>query len=463
VTAAGGPVAPRGPGVRRRSGGLLRHRDFRLLWIGQTTSTLGSSVTSVALPLVAVASLEASTFQVALLSAAAWLPWLLIGLPVGAWVDRLPRRPVMLACDLASLLFFLSVPVAAWLGRLSIGHLLAVALGAGTTSVVFQTAYQVYLPSLLDRDEVAEGNAKVQASEAAAQVGGPGVAGLITQLAGAANALLVDAASFLASAICLLSIQAREPRPVRARHDSTLRQEIGEGIRFVARDPYLRVLTVFGAASNIGLIGYQAILVVFLVREVGVSPGMVGGLTAATSLGGVLGATSATAAARRFGSARSLLVAELGAAPFGLLIPLTMPGTGLALTVAGGFVIGTGVAVGNVLKGSFRQTYTPHGLLGRVTVSMQLVNYGTIPLGAVLGGVLGTVLGVRPAIWIIMTGLALSGLILLVGPLRRNRDLPDQPAPRAGHLPADPERSPAAPPRPQTLPNLTDIPAQADR
>lgn len=410
--------------------GLFRHRDFRLLWIGQTTSKLGSSVTSVALPLVAVATLNASTFQVALLSAAAWSPWLLIGLPAGAWVDRLPRRPVMLACDLAALLLFLSVPVAAWLGRLTIGHLLAVALGAGTASVFFQTAYQVYLPSLLDRDEVAEGNAKVQATEAVAQVGGPGVAGLITQLAGAVNALLADAASFLISALCLLTIRAGEPRPPRARPSSTLRHEIGEGLRFVARDPYLRVLTLFSALSNIGLIGYQSILVVFLVREVGVSPGTVGGLAAATSLGGVLGAASATASARRFGSARGLLVAEIGAAPFGLLIPLATPGPGLALAAAGGFVVGAGAATGNVIKGSFRQTYSPHALLGRITVSMQLVGYGTIPLGALLAGALGTAFGVRPAMWIITSGLALTGLVLLIGPLRRHRQLPDQPTVR---------------------------------
>ncbi len=413
----------------RRPGGLFRHRDFRLLWIGQTTSRLGSSVTSVALPLVAVASLDASTFQVALLSAAAWLPWPLIGLPAGAWVDRLPRRPVMLTCDLAALLLFLSVPVAAWIDRLTVGHLLAVAVGAGTASVFFQTAYQVYLPSLLDRGEVAEGNAKVQATEAAAQVSGPGVAGLVTQLAGAVSALLVDAASFLVSALCLLAIRAGEPRR-GGRRSGTMRQEIGEGLRFVARDPYLRVLTVFSALSNIGLIGCQSILVVFLVRDVGVSPGAVGGLGAAIGLGGVLGAASATASARRFGSARGLLVAEIGAAPFGLLIPLTTPGAGLALTIAGGFVISAGAAMGNVLKGGFRQTYSPYGLLGRVTVSMQLVSYGTIPLGALLGGALGTAFGVRPAMWIIMSGLALTGPILLIGPLRRHRDLPDRPAVR---------------------------------
>jgi MFS family permease len=376
--------------------GTVRGADFRRLWIGQTTSRLGSTVTSVALPLVAVATLGASTLQVALLSAATWLPWLLIGLPVGAWVDRLPRRPVMVVCDLVSLLLFLSVPMAWWLGMLTIAHLLVVALLTGTAAVFFQTAYQVYLPVLLKRDQVAKGNAQLQSTEAAAEVVGPGLGGLIAQVFGAVTGLLADAASFLISATCLLSIRTREPRvPVSARRTS-LRREIGEGLAFVARDPYLRVFTVFGAASNLGLIGYQAILVVFLVREVGVSPGAVGALVAAISLGAVVGAAAATGIARRFGTARGMLLSELLCAPFGLITPLTETGPRLAFMVLGGAVVAAGVAVGNVVKGSFRQTYTPHHLLGRVTVSMQLLNYGTIPVGALLGGALAATIGVRP-------------------------------------------------------------------
>jgi predicted MFS family arabinose efflux permease len=419
-------------GGRRRRGGLWWHRDFRLLWIGQTTSRLGSSVTGVALPLVAVTTLGASIWQVALLTGAAWLPWVVIGLPAGAWVDRLPRRRVMVICDVISLLLFLSVPVAAWSGVLTVGYLLAVALGAGTASVFFQTAYQVYLPTLLTGAEVAEGNAKVQGTEAAAQIAGPGIAGLIAQLAGAAAALLVDAASFAVSAICVLAIRAREPHPAPGRRPTTLRREIGAGIRFLARDPYLRVLTVFGACSNVGLIGYQAILVVFLVRDVGVAPATVGGLVAAMGLGGVLGAAIATTVARRIGTARGLILFELLAAPCGLLTPLAGPGPRAALAAASGLIIATGVTVGNVLKNSFRQTYTPHHLLGRVTASMQLVNYGTIPLGALLSGALGTALGARPTMWIMTGGLATTGLILLLGPLRRRRNLPGRPAPVPG-------------------------------
>ncbi|SCL37131.1 Predicted arabinose efflux permease, MFS family [Micromonospora rhizosphaerae] len=408
----------------RRRGGLLRHRDFRLLWTGQTVSSIGSNVTTVALPLVAVAVLDASTFQVAVLTAAAWLPWLLVGLPAGAWVDRLRRRPVMIGCDLVSALLFLSVPVAALLKVLTVGQLLAVALGAGLARVFFETAHQVYLPTLLRPDEVPEGNAKLQATQTASYVVGPGLAGLVAQLAGAVTALLLDAVSFLVSAACLWRIRTVERRPRRPDGPPSLRREVAAGIRFVARDPYLRVLAVFGAASNIGLTGYQAVLVVFLVRSAGLSPGLVGLLIGLASLGGIVGATIATALARRVGTARALLLAALGTGPPALLIPLAGPGAQVLWLVLGGVVVSLAVAVGNVVKGSFRQTYTPHALLGRVTVSMQLLNFGTIPLAAVLAGALGSAYGPGRAIWAMTGWLALTPLILLVGPLRRRRDLP---------------------------------------
>ncbi|GAA4577340.1 MFS transporter [Micromonospora coerulea] len=416
------------PPVRPR-GGLFRHRDFRLLWTGQAISSIGSNVTTVALPLVALAVLDATTFQVAVLTAAAWLPWLLVGLPAGAWVDRLRRRPVMIVCDLVSALLFLSVPVAAVLGVLTIGHLLAVALGGGLARVFFETADQAYLPTLLRPVEVPEGNAKLHATQSASYVVGPGLAGLIAQLAGAVTALLLDALSFLVSAACLARIRAVESRPHRPAGPASLRREVATGIRFVARDPYLRVLTVFGAASNIGLTGYQAVLVVFLVRSAGLPPGLVGLLIGLASLGGIVGATVATSLARRVGTARALLLAALGAGPPALLIPLAGPGLRAIWLLLGGVVVSLAVAVGNVVKGSFRQMYTPQALLGRVTVSMQLLNFGTIPLAAVLAGALGTAYGPGRAIWVMTGWLALTPLILLAGPLRRRRDLPAAPQP----------------------------------
>ncbi|SDS95260.1 MFS transporter [Actinoplanes derwentensis] len=411
---------------------LLWHRDFRLFWAGQTTSRFGSSITSVALPLVAVGTLHASTMQVAMLQAAAWVPWLLIGLPAGVWVDRLPRRPVLLVCDLVGLTLLLSVPVAAWLGVLGIGQLLAVALLAGVVSVFFQTAYQVYLPSLLDTGRLAEGNARLQGSEASAQVAGPGAAGLLAQAFGAVAGLAADAVTFLISGICLLAMRHREPDRTTPAARRALRSEIGAGLRFLIRDPYLRVMALYGAVANLAMHGYQAILIVFLIREVGLSPGTVGLTVAAMSTGGVVGALLATRIARRFGTAHGMLLCQIGAAPFTLLIPMTGPGARLALLITAGVVIGAGVVAANVIKGSFRQAYTPRHLLGRVLTGMQLLNYGTIPVGALLGGVLGTTLGLRPALWL-TTGLTVAATgILLLGPIREHRDLPSTPVGSGG-------------------------------
>ncbi|RSM45004.1 MFS transporter [Actinoplanes sp. ATCC 53533] len=407
-------------------------RGFRLLWGAEASSKLGSSITGVALPLIAVTTLNATAFQSTLLYAATWLPWLLIGLPAGAWVDRLRRRPVMIACDLVSALLFLSIPVAAWLGVLTLGQLLAVSVAAGAAAVFFQTANQAYLPSLLTSSELARGNAVLHGTESTMQVAGPGIAGVIVHLVGAASAVLVDAFSFAVSALCLTAIRHRERRP--AREQTRLGKDVIEGIRFVARDPYLRVLTGYGAASNIGLIGYQSLLVVFLVRDVGVGGSTVGVLIAAISCGGVLGAAVATPLSRRVGTARAMLLCEMGATPFGLLIPMTRPGAGLTLLVVGGAVIGVGVVAGNVVKAAFRQQYTPPRLLGRVVVSMQFLNLGAVPLGALIAGGLATAIGTRPAMWCMTGGLALTGLILLIGPLKRRRDLPVS---ALGETPAD--------------------------
>ncbi|PZG99970.1 MFS transporter, partial [Streptomyces sp. NTH33] len=195
----------------RPRGGLLRGRDFRLLWAGETMSRFGSNITGVAMPLVAVVSLDASTFWVSALAAAAWLPWLLVGLPAGAWVDRLPRRPLMLVCNLGSLVLLASVPLAAWLDVLTMTQLMVVALLTGLANVFFSIAYRVYLPSVVHREDLAEANAKLQGSESAAQLAGLGGGGMLAGLFGAVSGLLVDAATFLASTLCLLGIRSTEP------------------------------------------------------------------------------------------------------------------------------------------------------------------------------------------------------------------------------------------------------------
>ncbi|MFE1929219.1 MFS transporter [Streptomyces sp. NPDC059474] len=410
----------------RTSGGLLRrHRDFRLLWCGETAGKYGAAVTGVAMPLIAVTTLHADTFEVGLLTAASWAPWLVIGLPAGAWVDRWRRRPVMLAAAAVSLVLFAGVPVAAWCGLLSIPLLLTVALLTGTAAVFFQTAYSAYLAGLLDPEDQPEGNAKLHGSASAAQIAGQGSGGLIAQLAGAVNGMFVNAATFLVSLVCLTGIGFREPRVPRAeRPPRALAHEVAEGLRLIARDRWLRTLTLFAAASNLALMGYQSIRVVFLVRTVGLSPGLVGGLIAAVSLGGVAGAFCARRVAARVGDARATLLFELGLAVGALLMPMTAEGPWVVLFVAGGFCVTAGVVAGNVLKAGFQQRYCPPELLGRLTASSAFVSYGTLPLGALLGGALGTALGLRAAMWITTAGIPLAGLILLFSPIRRSRDLP---------------------------------------
>ncbi|MER6694136.1 MFS transporter [Streptomyces minutiscleroticus] len=411
---------------------LRRHRDFRLLWCGETTGKFGASVTAVAMPLIAVSTLHASTWEVGLLSASAWLPWLIIGLPVGAWLDRVRRRPVMLTAAAVSFLLFSVVPVAAWTGRLNVGLLVVIALLTGTAAVFFQTAYTAYLPSILTPEDQPEGNAKLHGSASAAQIAGLGSAGLIGQTVGAVNAMFANAATFLLSLLCVASIRKREPRRDRTAVRSTaMLDEVGEGLRLVARDPWLRTLTLFGAASNLALMGYQSIQVVFLVHTVGLAPGAVGGLIAAASAGGIAGAFIARRVAGRIGTARATLLFELGFALFALLIPAASAGAGLLLFATGGFCVSAGVVAGNVIKASFQQRYCPPELLGRLTATTAFLNYGTIPLGALLGGWLGTIFDLRTAMWITTAGVPLAALILLFSPIGRSRDLPMVPRPRS--------------------------------
>ena len=293
----------------------------------------------VAMPLAAVTVLHAGTFAVTALVAMTWLPWLLIGLPAGAWVDRLPRRAVMVACDLIAVALYASVPLAASAGVLTIGQLLAVGLLGGAAGVLFTTAYQAYLPSLLPREQLVEGNAKMQGSAAAARLGGPGLAGLVAQALGVITALLFNAASFLVSCVCLIAIRTPVPRPPRAPCRQTIRADIAEGVRFVSRDPYLRPMGLFGAVVNFALSGNQALAVVFLVRVIGAGPLAAGLLLAVPGVSGLLAAVTTRRLTRRVGTARGLLLCVLATSPFGLLIPLAQPGRGLVSYVAGTLIV----------------------------------------------------------------------------------------------------------------------------
>nr|WP_223243376.1 MFS transporter [Streptomyces sp. CBMA123] len=410
---------------------MFAQHDFRLLWAGQTVSRLGSSVTTVALPMVAVLTLDAGPLATGLLTSAVWLPWLLFGLPAGVWVGRAPRRAVMIGCNLGSAALFASVPVAGWFGVLTLAQLLAVAFLGGVSAVFFGAAEQAYLPELVAPEGLIEGNAKLEGSGSAAEVAGRGLAGLTVQLLGAAAGLLIDAVSFLVAAAALLRIRAR-PEPVAPERAGLLGQ-VREGLSFLLRDPYLRAFLCFGAAANFALMGYQSILVLFLVREARIAPGWVGALASAAAVGGVLGALAARPLCRRLGTARAVRIVLLTAVPLGLLMPLAAPGYRTALYVLGALGVVAAVVLCNVVLGSFRQSYTPPALLTRVAAGSMFAVHATIPLGALTGGALGAAIGLRPTMWVMTALLVAAGTLPLFSPLRRLRELPTAP-PQIGEI-----------------------------
>jgi predicted MFS family arabinose efflux permease len=297
--------------------------------------------------------------------------------------------------------------------------------------VFFRTAYQAYLPTVVERDRLAEANAWVQGSAAASEVTGPGLAGLMAQAFGAVTAVFADAVSFLVSALCVWRIRTVEPTIAAPRRNAGLIGRIGAGLRYVARDPYLRAITAFAALGNLTQVAVQTLLIVFLIRTVGLEPGTAGLLMTGMGVGGVVGAVGVRPLIRRLGTARALLWCEAGTVPFGLLLPLTSTGPRLALFVAGAVVVFAGVVAGSVIGSSFRQAYCPPDMLGRVTSVMALLAYGVMPVGALIGGWLGAVLGVRTALWVLTAALILPVLVLIFSPIRHRRDLPTSPEPLA--------------------------------
>lgn len=412
---------------RPRGGHLLAHRDFRRLWAGETVSEVGSQVSMLAIPLIAVRTLRATTFEVALLTGMATIAFLIAGLPVGAWVDRVRRRGVMIAADLGRLLALGSIPVAEALGELTLVQLYITTFVAGLLTVFFDVAYQSYLPSLVGSEHVVEGNAKLGGSAQVAQVAGPSLAGGLVQAIGGPYAVAVDAASFLVSGAAVTSIRAREAAPPRRPAGvAHFGREIGEGLRFVSREPIIRAITLTTATYNLFSGVMSGIEVVFLVRVAHASPGVIGLAFAAIGAGGLGGALAASRISRRIGGARATVVGA-AMAVIGLLIPLTSPGAGILFFAFGYAGAVFGGTMYNINQLSFRQRLCPPELLGRMNATIRTLVFGVLPLGALAGGAIAGATGLRATLWIAAGGqLAATGW-LLASPMRTLRDFPALP------------------------------------
>ena len=407
------------PARLRPRGALWRNRDFLWLWVAHSVSQFGSQITGLALPLVAILVLEASTFEVAVLTVLGWLPFLLFSLPAGAWIDRLPRRPLLVVSDWGRAVVLGTVPLAYLLDVLTLGQLYAVEFAAGVLTMMFDLSYQSYLPSVVERDELGEGNSKLEVSRSAAHVAGPGLAGVLVAALTAPYAILFDALTFVVSALSLGRIRRRErahDEPTESRR--SLRAEIGEGLRFVIRHPLQRPIIVFVALSNFFTTVLFAIFLVYAVRELDLAPQTIGLVLSLGSVGSLAGAVAANRIARALGIGPALIATATVGSLGLLLIPLASGDLAIPLLVVANLLWGFYVLNYFVTAVSLIQAVTPDRLLGRTNASRRFVVQSMIPLGALAGGGLGTVLGLRETIAIGAVGALVAVVPMYLSPLR---------------------------------------------
>jgi len=409
-------------------GSLWRHPDFMKLWSSQTISQLGTQVTLLALPVTAILILGASPFEVGLLSTFEYLPFILVGLPAGVWVDRLRRRPILIAGDLGRAVLLGSIPIAYALDGLTILQLYVVAFLTGICTVFFDVAYQAYLPALVDRDQLVEGNSKLEISRSGSQLAGPGVAGGLIELLKAPVAIAADALSFLVSLGFLFGI--RKPEPPVARHAdgdrASMRREIGEGLRYVLGHRLLRPIAMCTATSNLfggGMLG--AVLVLFAVRELRLSPGQIGLAFGIGNAGFLAGAFAARRVADRVGVGPAIVGAALVFGTAGFLLPLATPETGMALIIGATAIVGFGGAVYNINQVSLRQAITAQRMQGRMNATMRFLVWGTIPIGSFIGGILANSVGLRPTLWVVAIGSLLAFVPPFFSPVRTLERIPE--------------------------------------
>ena len=408
-------------GLRGRPGGLWRRPAFVRLWAASTVGALGTHVGRFALPTAAIVALDAGPIEVGVLASLQWAFFPVVGILAGVLADRVHKRRVMVACDLGRLLALGSVPPAFFLGVPTMAHLYAAAAVAGLLTVFFDAAYRSYLPSLVERGNLVEGNAKLELGQGAAQVGGPALAGGLVQAAGAAVAVAAEALSYLVSAFCLASIGKSEvgPRSAGGRGPRAALREAREGLLFVFSHPVLRPIVAVNTASNLGGAVVEAVALLFAYRLLALSPGEVGAAAAVGSLGFVVGAAFAWDVAKRAGMGPTLFFSSLLAAasffvlPAGLFLGLPIVFYGLWR-----LLFGLAEAAYNPSAAGLRQAVTPDELQGRAIATVNASGYGALGLGSLVGGVLGSWIGLVPTIlaggslYLVGSLPALSGAVL---------------------------------------------------
>jgi MFS family permease len=422
----------------RRS--LWRQRDFMKLWTGQSISQFGDEITLLAIPLLAINTLGAGPLEMGIFGVVRFLPWIFFTLPAGVWVDRMRRRPILIGADLARAALLGSIPLAFVGDWLTLIQVYVVAFAAGTLEVFFDVAYQSYLPSLVERDELVEGNSKLELSRAGSSVVGPTVAGFLIEAIRAPFAIAFDALSYLGAALFIGLIRRTEPEP--AKHDPadgkrpTMWQEARAGIGYVFANPYLRSIAACTGTANLFGNVSGAVLILYIAREDGLnlSAGTIGLIFALGNVGVILGALTGGRVAKAIGVGPTIIASAVLAGAAAFAVPLAPREDPFWVLVIGGVFLGYGVVAYNVNQVGLRQAITPDRMLGRMNATMRLIVWGTIPVGALIGGVLGSVLsnafgtaeGLQIVLWLAAIGGSLAFLPVLFSPVRTLREIPAQ-------------------------------------
>jgi MFS family permease len=405
---------------------LRRNVDFNKLWLAQSTSLIGSQVTILALPLTGALLLNASPMEMGLLGASAFAPFLMFGLFAGVCVDRWRRRPVLIAADFGRAILLTFVPLAAFLGVLRMEFLYLVQFLVGTLTLFFDVAHEAYLPTLVARDQLIEGNSKLEVSRSFAFIGGPSLAGGLIQLLTAPVTIFVNIFSFLVSAFLLLQVKKPEQVHPNEKREGVWK-EIAGGLKFLLGNRFLRPIVARTATINMFDRVMQAAYVLYVARELMIKPVVLGFLFSAIGVGALVGALTAGRLARRFGLGRAIITAAFLGGGGSLLFPLAGEFSTLTLPVlaAGHFFLGMSHPIYNINSISLRQALTPDHLRGRVTASGRFLTWGPLPIGWLIGGVLGEALGLRPTLLVGASGVMLATLWILLSPVMTLRSVSD--------------------------------------
>jgi MFS family permease len=424
--------------MRRPTGALWSHRDFLKLWTGQSISEFGSQISQLAIPLLALIDLHATTFEFAVLGVLGFMPFIIFALPAGVWVDRLRRRQILIVGDSARAVLLALIPILWAAGVLRIWQLMVIQFVVGIFTVFFDVAYQSYLPALIEREDLVDGNSKLQLSVSVAQVAGPSASGALIGAITAPYAVIFDAASFVISSVFMITMRHRENVPERPSDGHPkMWPQVKEGLRWVAGHRWLRAIAADTGTANFFGSMYFAVLLVYAVRTLHFSPLELGAMFAVGSSGSIVGALLANKLRLKIGVGPAIVWSSVAFCLPGLVYPAAPHRIALPLFMLAQAVIGFGGVAYNITQVSLRQAITPERLQGRMNAAMRWIVWGTIPLGALLGGAIGQWVGLKTALWVGAIGSLTGFLPVALSSVRSIREMPEaveEPTPAQAEL-----------------------------